>query len=187
MKSLDWVRINWIVGLIDWWGLHFRTGIVLETIPSVFLVFYIRVPGQSWNGSGVRPYPRVQKKFVLFRQSTQNEWFSPADFLGQFFSDSAFNLLRNMCDVLLVNSRNARVPWLAVPRMLLLCISWNGCQFPIVSQICHLWKGKTLNSSDDWISFICWSNGEFYKKVINNLSQSAKLTDSQKNIRDPKY
>ena len=33
----------------------------------------------------------------------------PDELLGQFFSDSAFNLVRNLCYILLVNSRNGRV------------------------------------------------------------------------------
>ena len=61
---------------------------------------------------------------------------------GQFFSDSVLTLLRSLCDIFLVNSGNGRVPWLAVPRMLLLPFSWNGCQFSLVSQYCHFFERK---------------------------------------------
>ena len=70
---------------------------------------------------------------------------------GRVFSDSAFNLLRNLCDIFLVNSRNGRVSWLAVPRIFLLCFVCNGCQLSFVSQRCHLFEGKMLLSYEDWI------------------------------------
>ena len=59
---------------------------------------------------------------------------------GTVFCDSAFNLLRNLCDIFLVNTRNGRVLWLAVPWMILLCFSCNGCQLSFVSQRCHFWR-----------------------------------------------
>ena len=68
-----------------------------------------------------------------------------------FFSDSAFNLLRNLCDIFPVNSGNGRVSWLAVPRIFFLCFSCNGCQLSFVSQRCHLLEGKMLRSYEDWI------------------------------------
>ena len=60
VRGRNWVWVNWVAGLIDW-GLRFRMGIILGTIPSWFLVFYIRVPGCSQNGYGVCPYLWVQK------------------------------------------------------------------------------------------------------------------------------
>ena len=66
-------------------------------------------PHSSRNGSGVRPYLWVQKKLIYFRQGTQNAGLCPAELVGQFFRDSAFNLLRNLCDIFLVISRNGRV------------------------------------------------------------------------------
>ena len=104
------------------------------------LVIHVCVSECFWNGSGVHPYLLVQKK--LFRQSTQNAGLCPAVLQGQFFSDSAFYLLRKLCDIFLVNSRNGRVSWLAVPRIFLLCFSCNGCQRSFVSQGCHFLKGK---------------------------------------------
>ena len=84
-------------------------------------------------------------------KSTQNAGFCPPVLLGQFFSDSAFYILRKLCDIFLVTSRNGRVSWLAVPRIFLLCFSCNGCQLSFVSQRCHLFEGKMLRSYEDWI------------------------------------
>ena len=131
----------------------FRMRITLGVVLIRSLVFHVCVSPYSRNGSGVRPYLWVQEKFVWFRQSTQNARLCPAELLGQFFSDSAFNLLRNLCDTFLVNSRNRRVSWLAVPRIFLLHFSCNGCQLSFVSQCCHLFEGKTLRNYEDWISF----------------------------------
>ena len=137
--SLVCVWVNWRTVLTDG-GSHFRMRIILGTILTWFLVFNVCVPGCSRNGSGVRPYLWVEKKLVLFRQSTQNAGLSPAELLGQFFSDSAFNFLKNLCDIFLVNSRNGSFSWLAVPRRFLLCFSCNGCQLSFVFQRCHFWR-----------------------------------------------
>ena len=124
----------------------FRMRITLGIVLIRSLVFYACVPECSRNGSGVRPYLWVQEKFVYFRQSTQNAGLCPAELLRQLFSDSAFNLLRNLCDIFLVKSRNGRVLWLAVPRMFFLCFSCNGCQLSFLSQCCHLFERKMLRS-----------------------------------------
>ena len=126
----------------------FRMRITLGVVLIRSLVYYVCVPEFSGNGSGMSPYLLVQEKFVLFRQSTQNAGLCPAELLGQFFSDSAFNLLGKLCDIFFVNSRNGRVSWLAVPRMFLLRFSCNGCQLSFVSQRCHLLKGK--NATGFW-------------------------------------
>ena len=120
----------------------FRMRITLGVVLIRSLVFHVCVPECSRNGSGMRLCLLVQEKLVWFRQSTQNAGLCPAELLGQFFSDSAFNLLRNLCDIFLVNSRNGRVSWLAAHRIFLLCFSWNGCQLSFVSQRCHLFKRK---------------------------------------------
>ena len=148
--SLACVWVNWMTWLANW-GSHFRMRITLGFVLIRSLVFHVCVPECSRNGSGMRPYLLVQKKFVWFRQSTQNAGLCPAELLGQFFSDSTFNLLRDLCDTFLVNSRNGRVSWLAVPRIFFLCFSCNGCQLPFVSQRSHLFEGKMLRSYEDWI------------------------------------
>ena len=48
------------------------------------------------------------REIRLIRQSTQNAGLCPAELLEQFFRDSASNLLRNLYDIFLVNSRNGR-------------------------------------------------------------------------------
>ena len=73
------------------------------------LVFHVCVPECSRKGSGVRPYLWVQEKLVHFRQITQDAGLCLAELLGRFLSDSAFNLLKNFCDIFLVYSRNGRV------------------------------------------------------------------------------
>ena len=64
----------------------------------------------------------------------------PAELLRQFISDSALNLFRNLCDIFLVNSRNGRVSWLAVPRIFLLCFSCKGWKLSFVSHRCLFWR-----------------------------------------------
>ena len=142
-----------------------------ETSGPEFCVIWLRkMPpsgwGSLWESSSFVPWfstfvfrnvPGTVPEWVRicgFKiQSTQNAGLCPAELLGLFFSNSAFNLLRNLCDIFLVNSRNGRVSWLAVPRMFILCFSYNGCQLSFVSQCCHLFEGKMLRSYEDWISF----------------------------------
>ena len=81
----------------------------LENDPHLVPGFPRLCSGMIAERFRVRPYLRVQEKFVKFRQSAQNAGLCPAELLDQFFSDSAFNLLRNLCDIFLINSRNGRV------------------------------------------------------------------------------
>ena len=130
-----------MTGLIDG-GSHFRMRIILGTILIWFLVFHVCVPECFRNGSGVRPYLWVQEKFVYIRKSTQNAGLYPAELLGQFFGDSAFNLFRNLCGPFLVISRNERVSLLAVPRMFLLCFCCNDCQLSLFLKVAIFLKRK---------------------------------------------
>ena len=125
----------------------FRIRIILGVVLIRSLVFHVCVSECSRKGFGVRPYLWVQEKFVYFRQSTQSA--------GQFFSESAFNLLKKLCDIFLVSLRNGRVSWLTVSRMFFLCFFCNGCQLSFVSQCCHPFEGKMLRSYEDWFSFVC--------------------------------
>ena len=63
VKSLVWITVNSITGLTDR-ELHVRMGIILRTIASWFLVFYVSVPGCFRNGSRECPYKWVQEKFI---------------------------------------------------------------------------------------------------------------------------
>ena len=119
VRGLFGVRVCQIAVLTDK-ELHSRMRNTLGTITSWFLVFYVGVPECSWNGSGKCPHLWVQEKFVEFRQSSQDAGLCPAEFLGQFFNDPTFNRLRKLPDVFLSNSRNGRVPSMAVPR----CSCW---------------------------------------------------------------
>ena len=98
-------------------GSQFRKRIILGTI-----LIWFCVPECSRNGSGVHSYLWVQKKFVQFKQSTQDARSCPDQLLGQFFSDFAFNLFRKLCDMFVVNRRSGRVLCLAVPKMFI-CFS----------------------------------------------------------------
>ena len=69
------------------------------------------------NSSNLNRAPKVRDSVLLY------SW--------DIFSDSAFNLLRNLCDIFLAESRSVRVSWQAVPRMFLLCFSCNGCQLSL--------------------------------------------------------
>ena len=130
-------------------GSHLRMKIILRTNLVCFPVSHVCVPECSRNGSGVRPYLWVQKKLDQFRQSTQNAGLCPAVLLGEFFSDSAFKFLRNLCDIFIVNFRNERVSCLAVPRMFLLCFLRKRCQLSFFSESCHFFEGKVLRSYED--------------------------------------
>ena len=129
------MRIALRVVLIRPWFSTFVFRNVPGTVPEC-----VRICGFKRNSSNLERTPKMRDSVLL------NSWDS-------FFSDSAFNLLRNLCDIFLVNSKNGRVSWLAVPRMFLLCFSCNGCQLSFVSQCCHLFEAKMLRSYKDYIKF----------------------------------
>ena len=112
----------------------FRMRITLGVVLIRSLVFHVCVPecvvicGFKRTSSNLERAPKM-------RDSVR-----PADLLGQFFIDSAFYLLRTLCDIFLVNSRNGRISLLAVRRMFLLCFSCNGCQLWFLSQRCRFWR-----------------------------------------------
>ena len=62
---------------------RFGTGIVWGTIPIGFPVAWVAVPGCSQNGYWTSSYLWVQKKFVKFRQSTQNTRLCPTEFFWE--------------------------------------------------------------------------------------------------------
>ena len=84
---------------------HFGVGVVWGTIPSGLPVFWVIVPGCSWNGYGTSPNLWVQKKLVKFWQGTQDTWLCFAKFLREFLSHSHFDLLRDLRDVILSRFR----------------------------------------------------------------------------------
>ena len=171
-----------MTGLIDG-GSHFRMRIILETILNWLLVFHVCVPECSRNGLGECSYLWVQKNFVYIRQSVQNARLFPAEILGQFFKDSAFNLFRNFCDISLVNSRNGRVSWLAVPGLFLLCFSCNSCQLLYVSQCRNLFQGKMLRSFEGWISFCLLINLRLWRKGDSSEELICRNQYSQLNMK----
>ena len=81
--------------------LHFRPRIVWGTILIGSLVFKIVAPGSSGGNYGTSPNLRVQEKLVKFWQGSQNTWFRSAKFFWEFFSNSTFNLFRDLRDVVL--------------------------------------------------------------------------------------
>ena len=101
---------------------QFRMRIIVGTILSWYLVFYIGVSDCSRNSSGECPYPRFKRNSSNLARAPRmgdsvllNSWDS-------FNSEAAFNLLRNLRDVLLSKSGNGCALWLAVP-MIFLCIT----------------------------------------------------------------
>ena len=54
--------------------------------------------------------PVGSRGYRLVRRSAQNAELCPAEFLEQFFSDSAFNLFKNLCYIFLIGSGNGRDP-----------------------------------------------------------------------------
>ena len=79
---------------------RFGAEIVWGTIPSGFPVVWIIAPGSSRNGYGTSPNLWVQKKLVKFRQGTQDTWLRFAKLFREFLSYSAFDLLRDLGDVI---------------------------------------------------------------------------------------
>ena len=192
VRGLVWVCRKWFAWLTPREP-HFRLEIILATIPGWFLVLHIRIPGCSRNGSRVLWSLWVQEQFVRLKQSTQNMGLCLAEILGQFFDDSAYHLIGNLWDKVLINSRNGRVPRQAVPRKFLLCFSWNGCQHLVVCQCLHLFEGKLLNSSEDWIIFFNFNELESKANVFflinNKLSSinSQQIYKSRDNIPEYQY
>ena len=117
--------VNWMAGPMGR-GLHFGMGITLGTILCWFPIFQVSVPGCYCNGSGECPCLWVQEKFAQFWQSSQKAGLYTAKFMRQFFNDRALDLLRNVRDVLLGNSWNGCVVWLAGPSDFL-PFPWINC------------------------------------------------------------
>ena len=115
---------------------QFGTGNVLGTIPIGFPVSCVAVPGRSRNGYGTIPNLWVPKKFVQFRQSTQNERLRPTEFFREFPSYSTFDLFRNLGLVFLSHFWIKRVLWLTVLGIFR-CFSRNCRSFPLIPQSCH--------------------------------------------------
>ena len=130
VRSLLLISVSWVARPTS---RELRSGIeiILGMVPSGFPVFKATIPGCSRNGSGTCPYLRVQKKFVKFGQRTQNTSLCSTNFLGQFFSNLASNLLWNLCNLLFGHIWNERVLRLDVPRTFF-CFSWNNCQFLLI-------------------------------------------------------
>ena len=80
---------------------HLGAGIVWGAIPSCFPVFWIAVPGYSRNGYGTSLNLWVQKKFVKFRQSTQDTRPCPTEFFWKFLSYPPFDLFGDLGEVML--------------------------------------------------------------------------------------
>ena len=142
------------IELRDWWteDSTSKCGSFWEgcSVGSWFFTFvFLDVPEQFGSAS----VPVGSREIRQLRQSNQNAVLYPAEFLGHFFSDSAFDLLKNLCNILFAVSVNGHVPWLAVPKMFLLCFSSNDCQLSLVCQCCPLLEGKLPNNKD-WNNLI---------------------------------
>ena len=81
--------------------LHFRSRIVWGTILIGSLVFEIAAPRCSRNSYGTNPNLRVQEELIKLWQGSQDAWFCSAKFLWELFSNSTFNLLRDLGDIIL--------------------------------------------------------------------------------------
>ena len=129
--------------------------------------FWGRYPeGSRFSRSLFRHVPETVPESIRscgFKRSSSNldrapkmRSYTPAEFLGQFFNDPALNLLRNLRDVLLSNSRNGRVLWTAVPTDFLRLL-WNSCQLSFISQ-------RILSKMEKAHQF--WRLNYFYFKSI---------------------
>ena len=158
-ESIEW-RDWQTEGPTSGWGSSWER----SSFGSWFSTFVFRnVPGTVPECVHICGFKR--KSSNLDRAPKQNAGLCPAELLGQFFSDLAFHLLRKLCEIFLVNSRNGRLSWLAVPRTSFFCFSCNGCQLSFVSQCCHLFEGKMLRSYEGWISFHLLLSLRSYQKL----------------------
>ena len=114
---------------------------VFRNVPGTVSEFVL-ICGFKRNSSYLDRTPRMRDSLLLNSRDS-------------FFVDSACYLLRKLSDIFLVNSRNGRVSWLAVPRMFLLCFSCNGCQLSFVCQRCHLLEGKCYAVMKTELGLIC--------------------------------
>ena len=130
---------------------RFGVGIVWGTIPIGFPVSWVAIPRCSRNGYGRSPNLWLQKKFVNFRQSTQNTRLRPTEFFWEFYSYSPFDLFRNLGDVFLSHFWIKRVLRLTVPDIFR-CSSQNCRQFSI-PQSCHDTEVKVLSAVKTELKF----------------------------------
>ena len=89
---------------------------VFRNVPGTFPEC-VRICGLKRNSSNLDIAPKMRDSVLL-----------------KFWDSFLVTLPSNLSDMFLVDSRNGRVSWLAVPRMFLLCFSCNGCQRSFVSQ-----------------------------------------------------
>ena len=144
MRSLVWLWINCVMGLVDsvfptsGWGLFLERCNFVSWFPTFV---FREVPGtvpECLHTCG------FEKNSSSLDRASKMRNFLLLNFSDSFFSHSAFNILENLCYIILIGFRNGRVCWLAVPGMFLLCSSFNGCQLPLVSHCCHLRKRTWL-------------------------------------------
>ena len=146
-----WVWIIWMMRLVDW-GSHFRMRDSLGTILIWFIIYYIcvqdvpvkfpecvRICGFKINSSSLDRASKFRDSVVL------KSWDS-------FCKNSSFSLLKKLYYIILADLKNGRVSLLAVPGCspcVFLATATNFCLF---LNVAILLKGKTFNSSEDWIA-----------------------------------
>ena len=136
--------------LPEWWEQHTTSGqgSFRERSPvgsrfpeSLFL----DVPGSL--------YLWVQKRFVKFRQSTQNTRLRPCEFFWEFFSYFPFDLFRDLWDEFLSHFWIKSVLRLTVPGILR-CSSRHCCFFSLIPQSCLDTEGKAMSTVKTELKFL---------------------------------
>ena len=148
---------------------RFGAGIVWGTIPIVFPISWVAVPGCSRNGYGTSPNLWVQKKFVKLRQSTQDTRLRPTEFFWEFFSYSPFDLFRNLGNVFLSHFWIKCVLRLTVPGIFRR-ISQTAAIFLLFLEVAMILR-ETSVSSEDWIGVFI-----FQPKVIISSYEGKMLS-----------
>ena len=134
-------------------GTYFRRRIFLGGVLVRFLIFFVRFPGSSRNGSGLCLNLWIQNKFVYLRQSVQSTAFCRIELPKSFLCHPAFYVLWCLGDTVVVVLRNSCDSWLALPRVFFLILSSNCFQLWFIAECCHF-EGKLVKwcLKLNWIS-----------------------------------
>ena len=130
----------------------FGAGIVWGTIPTGFPVPWVAVPGCSRNDYGTSPNLWVQKKFVKFRQRTQNTWLRTAEFFWKFLvtlPSISFETWEMYSWV--IPGSSVFCDWLLL--LFQVFLSKLLLIFSYSSKLPWCW-GKSFVSSEDWIAVL---------------------------------
>ena len=98
---------------------YFRMTIIPGMVLNRFLVFSVRIPGCTRNGSSLHPDLWFQKEFVSLWQNAQNSTLCPTELPRHFFPSFLYLLWHLSCMALGILGKAVSRDW-----MFLGCSSW---------------------------------------------------------------